>query len=67
MAVAIAVDCGCRSVLDVTALHVNMIETRAPPWSWCFGFPDAVPVGVELRTDHGPQFTGRDAEELTET
>ncbi len=32
-----------------------------------FGSPDAMPDGVELRTDHGPQYTSRDAEELTET
>lgn len=26
--------------------------------------PGAVPYGLELRTDHGPQYTGTDAEEL---
>ena len=26
--------------------------------------PEGVPVGLELRTDHGPQFTGADCEDL---
>ena len=27
----------------------------------CFGTPVHVPDGLELRTDHGPQYTGDDA------
>ena len=65
VAVVITVDCGCRSVLNATAtvsqsstavlsaLEMGLIEA--------FGHPDAVGDGVELRTDHGPQFTGGDA------
>lgn len=29
-----------------------------------FGLPTAVPDGLELRTDHGPQYTGADCDEL---
>ncbi len=29
-----------------------------------FGSPAAVPDGVELRSDHGPQYTGHDADAL---
>ena len=29
-----------------------------------FGSPGAVPDGLELRSDHGPQYTGGDCEEL---
>jgi transposase InsO family protein len=71
VAVAVAVDCGCRSVLDVTVTKsptsgailasVHHAVERA------FGSPDAVHAGVELRINYGPQYTGRDAEELTQT
>ncbi len=65
VAVVITVDCGCRSVLNTTAtvsqtssavlgaVEMGLIEA--------FGHPEAVGDGVELRTDHGPQFTGGDA------
>lgn len=29
-----------------------------------FGAPTLVPAGLELRTDHGPQYTGSDCEDL---
>jgi putative transposase len=65
IAVVITVDRGCRSVLNATAtfpqtctavlgaVEMGLIEA--------FGHPEAVGDGVELRTDHGPQFTGSDA------
>jgi putative transposase len=68
VAVVITVDCGCRSVLNATAtvsqtstavlgaVEMGLIEA--------FGHPEAVGDGVELRTDHGPQFTGYDAAAL---
>jgi putative transposase len=31
-----------------------------------FGSPQNVPAGVELRTDHGPQYTGSDCADLCE-
>jgi putative transposase len=71
VAVAIAVDCGCRSVLDVTVTKSQtsgaILASVDRAMERAFGSPEAVPDGVELRTDHGPQYTGRDAEELTKT
>jgi putative transposase len=68
VAVVITVDCGCRSVLDVTATK----SQSSPAVLWpveqglleAFGAPGNVGEGVELRTDHGPQFTGADAAAL---
>jgi putative transposase len=65
VAVVITVDGGCCSVLNATAtvsqtstavlgaVEMGLIEA--------FGHPAAVGDGVELRTDHRPQFTGSDA------
>lgn len=68
VAVMLAVDCGCRSVLDVT---VSKSQAAGPVLASvdralevAFGSPKNVPHGVELRTDHGPQYTGHDAEQL---
>jgi putative transposase len=71
VAAAIAVDCGCRSVLDVTVTKSQtsgaILSSVDRALELAFGSPDGVPDGVELRTDHGPQYTGRDAEEPTAT
>lgn len=68
VAVVLAVDCGCRSVLDVT---VSKSQAAGPVLASvdraleaAFGAPKNVPHGVELRTDHGPQYTSYDAEDL---
>jgi putative transposase len=68
VAVVLTVDCGCRSVLDVTATK----SQGSPAVLWpverglfeAFDDPSHVGDGVELRTDHGPQFTGADAAAL---
>lgn len=68
VAVVITVDCGCRSVLDVTATK----SQSSPAVLWpverglleAFGERGNVGDGVELRTDHGSQFTGADAAAL---
>jgi transposase InsO family protein len=67
-AVVLAVDCGCRSVLDV---NVSKSQAAGPVLASvdraleaAFGAPKNVPHGVELRTAHGPQYTGYYAEEL---
>jgi putative transposase len=66
--IVITVDCGCRSVLDVTvtdsqtAFDVLLAVERG--LLRAFGAPQLVPDGVELRSDHGPQFTGHDAAAL---
>jgi len=62
------VDCGDRSALacDVTKSQ----EARPMLWPVAralqaeFGTPQAVPADMELRSDHGPQYTGRDCEML---
>ena len=67
--IVITVDCGCRSVFDVTvtdtqtAFDVLLAVERGLVRA--FGAPQLVPDGAELRSDHGPQFTGHDAAALT--
>lgn len=61
------IDCGDRTaVVEVTvdqhgpavlaSVEAKLVEA--------FGAPSGVPEGVELRTDHGPQYTGADCEAL---
>lgn len=68
VAVAITVDCGCRSVLDVTVTKSqsspDILASVDRALESCFGEPSNVPEGVELRSDHGPQYTGADAAQL---
>ena len=68
VAVVLTVDCGCRSVLDVTAMRSqsapNVLLAVERGLMAAFGEPSRVPDGAELRSDHGPQFTGHDAAEL---
>ena len=71
VAVMITVDCGCRSVLDVT---VSKSQASGPVLAsvdraleLAFGSPEHVPEGVEIRSDHGPQYTGADAAAMAKT
>lgn len=68
VAVVLTVDCGCRSVLDVTATRSQasgaVLDRVERALETAFGTPAAVPDGVELRSDHGPQYTGHDAAAL---
>lgn len=68
VAVVPVIDCGCRSVLalevtksqeapDVLAPVERALEAE-------YGTPDKVPEGLEMRSDHGPQYTGADAARL---
>ncbi len=70
VAITLTVDCGCRSVLDVAAHKSQesqvVLGTVERSLQTAFGTPAAVPDGLELRTDHGPQYTGGDAVVLTE-
>jgi putative transposase len=68
VAVALMIDCGCRTLLglDVTkdqsapailrSIDAVLLEQ--------FGTVAAVPADLELRSDHGPQYTGADCEAL---
>ena len=70
VAIVPTIDCGCRSGLSLVVTKdqhgpavlasVEMALTTA------FGSPENVPDGVELRTDHGPQYTGADCEALVD-
>lgn len=65
VAVVLTVDCGCRSVLDVRAMKSQgapaVLGTVRSALIDIFTTPSSVPDGLELRTDHGPQYTGADA------
>lgn len=68
VAVVPVVDCGCRSLL---ALRVTKSQDAAAVLAPvraslvdAFGAASNVPDGFELRTDHGPQYTGGDCEDL---
>ncbi len=68
VAIVPLVDCGCRSALavDVTKAQ-DSIAVLAPVRETLvahFGSPECVPEGLELRTDHGPQYTGSDCGDL---
>lgn len=68
VAIVPVIDCGDRFTLEC---HVTKSQESSPVLSPVaraaeaeFGEPSAVPAGLELRSDHGPQFTGRDCEAL---
>lgn len=68
VAVAPVVDCGDRTCL---ALHVSssqearaMLAPVREALLKAFGSPEAVPDGLELRTDHGTQYTSADCRDF---
>lgn len=65
IAIALIVDRGCRSVLDVTATKSQaapmVLGSVERALERVFGDVDEVPDGLELRSDHRPQYTGSDA------
>ena len=64
VAVVPVIDCGDRTVLAhaVTLCQESpaVLAPLAQALEEQFGHVDAVPDGLELRSDHGPQFTGAD-------
>ena len=70
VAVAPTIDCGCRSVLGLTVDKDQhgpaVLASVEEALRQAFGEPKYVPGGVELRTDHGPQYTGADCAALVE-
>jgi transposase InsO family protein len=64
VAVVPTIDCGCRSVLGLTVTKDQhgpaVLASVDEALREAFGAPKYVPAGVELRTDHGPQYTGAD-------
>lgn len=65
VAIAVTVDCGCRSVLDVTVSKSqdapSMLASVDNALVAASGHPRNMPDGVELRSDHGSVYTGADA------
>lgn len=68
VAVALTIDCGCRTLLglDVTKDQSApaMLRSIDDVLRELFGEASGVPAGLELRSDHGPQYTGADCEAL---
>lgn len=68
VAIVPTIDCGCRSGLAIVVTKdqhgPDVLASAERGLARAFGSPRAVPEGVELRTDHGPQFTGADCEAL---
>jgi putative transposase len=62
------VDCGDRFALACAVTKSQEAPAVLAPVGsslWCaFRRPDEVPDGLELRSDHGPQYTGADCAEL---
>lgn len=67
-AVVPVVDCGDRVVLSCGVSKSQeapfVLAPVAQALEQQFGQPRAVPAGLELLTDHGPQYTGRDCDQL---
>lgn len=68
VAVAPTIDCGCRSVLGLVVSRSQearvVLASVDQALEAAFGAPSQVPEGVELRTDHGSQYTGGDCRAL---
>jgi putative transposase len=62
------IDCGDRVVFDIEVTKSQESPAVLAPveraLEEAFGSPVAVPDGLELRSDHGPQYTGSDCEDL---
>jgi putative transposase len=70
IAIVPVLDCGDRSVLDCEVTKSQESAAVLAPVARAiereFGGPSEVPADLELRTDHGPQYTGRDCQALCE-
>jgi len=70
VAVVPTIDCGCRSVLGMVVTKDQqapaILGSIEQALAETFGQPSAVPLDLELRSDHGPQYTGADCEALVQ-
>lgn len=68
VAIVPTIDCGCRSMLGMVVTKDQhgpaVLESVQQALRAAFGSPAHVPDGVELRSDHGPQYTGADCAAL---
>lgn len=66
--VTLTVDCGCRSLLGLDVADdetsPSVLASVVEALTAAYGAPADVPDGLELRTDHGPQYTGVDCADL---
>lgn len=62
------IDCGDRVVFEIAVTKSQESPAVLGPversFKAAFGSPQGVPFGLELRSDHGPQYTGSDCERL---
>jgi putative transposase len=65
------IDCGCRSILSLVVTKDQhspaVLSSVESALIEAFGSRSNIPDGLELRTDHGPQYTGSDCAALVET
>jgi transposase InsO family protein len=70
VAIVPTIDCGCRSMLGMVVTKDQhgpaVLESVQQALRAAFGSPAQVPEGVELRSDHGPQYTGADCASLVD-
>lgn len=68
VAVVPVIDCGDRVVFDIEVSKSqdsgSVLRPLERALEKLFGSPDAAPLGLELRTDHGPQYTGHDCKDF---
>ncbi len=65
------IDCGDRVVFEIEVTKSQESPAVLAPversLEAAFGSPTATPESLELRSDHGPQYTGADCQEVCET
>lgn len=68
VAIVPTIDCGCRSLLGMVVTKDQhgpaVLASVRQALVAAVGAPAHVPDGLELRTDHGPQYTGQDCRGL---
>lgn len=68
VAVMPVIDCGCRSILALDVSRSQESAALLAPVRQALvqqlASPQGVPWNLELRSDHGPQYTGRDCQDL---
>ena len=68
IAIVPTIDCGCRSLLGIVVTKDQhgpaVLASVRQALVAALGDPSNVPDGLELRTDHGPQYTGQDCQDL---
>jgi len=68
VAIVPVIDCGCRSLLELRVTKSqessSVLAAVGSALVDNFGAPGNVPEALGLRTDHGPQYTGADCDEL---